>query len=151
MKARKYPKFGKSQRSTFRYWFWHWLAFNDVARELGIWKFHHLFHDIEKPWLRLLLPYEKVQEIHRRNNSHHLEYKKPCERNWIDMIIDWECSGRTKEACPRNAIEEANYKLAENTMSYMDYCKFYGAYLSLLHHNAKFFIRNHMKVAEKSH
>ena len=150
MKERKYPKFTKEQRSTFRYWFWHWLAFNDVAREMGVWKIHHLFHDIEKPWLRLFLPYRKVQEIHRHNNPHHLEYKDPANRDWIDMVIDWECSGRTKEACPRNAIEEATHKLDEKTMSYMDYCKFYATYRYLLRHKEEIFTKNHVKVVEKS-
>lgn len=118
---KEYPKFTKEQRSTFPYWFWHWVAFNRTAREWHVWKFHHLFHDIEKPFLRLILPYKKVQELHRRNNSHHLEYKYPEHRNWEDMVIDWECSGLTKVACPRNAIEEANFKLEEGSMSYNDY------------------------------
>ena len=118
----KYPKFTKDQRSSFPYWFWHWKAFNDTARKLGVWKFHHLFHDIEKPFLRLFMGYKSVQEIHRKHNPHHLEY--PGEKNWLDMYIDWECSRLTKVSSPRNAIEEANYKLGEGSMSYEDYCKF---------------------------
>jgi hypothetical protein len=121
---RTYKKFTKEQRSTFPYWFWHWLAFNDVARELHVWKFHHIFHDIEKPFLRLIFPYKKVQKWHRTHNKHHLEYRRPELRNWVDMIIDWEASGRTKYACPRNAFEEANFKLKEGSMSLADYNEF---------------------------
>lgn len=44
------------------------------------------------------------------------------------MVIDWECSGLTKAACPRNAIEEANFKLEEGSMSYEDYQKFIGVW-----------------------
>lgn len=40
------------------------------------------------------------------------------------MVIDWECSGLTKVACPRNAIEEANFKLEEGSMTYDDYKTF---------------------------
>lgn len=76
----------------------------------------------------MLFPYEKVQKWHRRNNGHHLEYKHPYKRNWEDMVIDWECSGLTKAACPRNAIEEANFKLEEGSMSYEDYQKFIGVW-----------------------
>lgn len=132
MKERNYPKFTKDQRSTFPYWFWHWLAFNDVAREWGVWQFHHLFHDIEKPWLRLIFPYKTVQKWHRTHNSHHLEYRHPEHRNWLDMIIDWEASGRTKYACPRHAIEEANYKLDNGEMCYDDYQMFISVWGRLM-------------------
>ena len=122
---RTYRKFTKDQRSTFPYWFWHWLAFNDVARELHVWRPHHILHDIEKPFLRLVFPYKKVQKWHRLHNRHHLEYRYPERRSWLDMIIDWEASGRTKYACPRNAIEEARFKLNEGSMSPSDYTQFY--------------------------
>lgn len=128
---KEYPKFTKEQRGTFRYWFWHWLAFNRTAKELGAWKFHHLFHDIEKPFLRLFLPYKKVQMIHRRNNPHHLEYKYPDKRNWTDMVIDWECSRLTKEACPYDAADEASRKLDDESMKYEEYCLFMAAWYKM--------------------
>lgn len=128
---RTYRKFTKDQRSTFPYWFWHWLAFNDVARELHVWRPRHILHDIEKPFMRLIFPYTKVQKWHRLHNRHHLEYKYPERRSWLDMIIDWEASGRTKHACPRNAIEEARFKLNEGSMSPSDYTQFYIAWKEL--------------------
>lgn len=128
---RTYRKFTKDQRSTFPYWFWHWLAFNDVARELHVWRPRHILHDIEKPFLRLVFPYKKVQKWHRLHNRHHLEYRYPERRSWLDMIIDWEASGRTKHACPRNAIEEARFKLNEGSMSPSDYTQFYIAWKEL--------------------
>jgi len=120
---KKFKKFDKSQRSTFSYWYNHWKAFNEVARDLRIWKLKYLLHDIEKPWLKLILKdYKKVQKWHRLHNSHHLEYHG--EKDWIAMIIDWECSRYTKEAAPRTAIEEANEKLHNGSMTYKDYCTF---------------------------
>ena len=120
---KKFKKFDKSQRSTFSYWYNHWKAFNEVARDLRIWKLKYLLHDIEKPWLKLILKdYKKVQKWHRLHNSHHLEY--PGEKDWIAMIIDWECSRYTKKAAPRTAIEEANEKLHNGSMAYQDYCTF---------------------------
>ena len=132
MKERNYRKFTKEQRSTFPYWFWHWLAFNDVAREWGVWQFHHLFHDIEKPWLRLIFPYKTVQKWHRTHNKHHLEYRHPEHRNWLDMVIDWEASGRTKYACPYNAIQEANIKFESGEMRYDDYQMFISVWGRLM-------------------
>ena len=120
---KKFKKFDKSQRSSFSYWYNHWRAFNEVARDLHIWKLKYLLHDIEKPWLKLILrDYKKVQKWHRLHNSHHLEY--PGEKDWIAMIIDWECSRYTKKAAPRTAIEEANEKLHNGSMTYKDYCTF---------------------------
>lgn len=128
-----FKKFDKSQRSTFAYWFYHWKAFNLTAMSLGAWKFKYLFHDFEKPWLRLFLPYEKVQRFHRKHSRHHLEYKHApmyisntlwaktynedgteCyegkDFDWEAMVIDWECSRHTKIASPRTALEEIEWK-----------------------------------------
>ena len=119
---RDYPKFSKKERSTFRYWFWHWRAFNSVAVELGVWRPRHLFHDIEKPFLRLFLPYKKVQKFHRTHNRHHLEY--PGKRNWTDMFVDWECSRFTKLNCPLAAFGEAKQKRKEGGISEEDFHEF---------------------------
>lgn len=117
----KFPKFNKDQRSTFRYWFWHYLSFNMVAMELKAWRFKYLFHDIEKPWLKLILrDYKKVQKWHRVHNSHHLEYKG--ERDWQAMVIDWEASRYTKQSCIRNAVEETNFLFENNKINYNEYC-----------------------------
>ena len=127
----KYKKFNKDQRSTFRYWFWHWVAFNLTAIQYGVWNPVYILHDIEKPWLRLFLPYPRVQEIHRTHRNHHLEY--PGRKNWEALFIDWECSHLTKEASPRLAIEEANHKLETGEMSYQDYQQFMSTALKILH------------------
>lgn len=117
-----FPKFPKSKRGTFRYWYWHWRAFNRVAKDLGIWKFKYIFHDLEKPFLRLFLPYKIVQKIHRSHNKHHLEY--PGQKDWEAMYIDWECSQYTKETCPRNAIDEAELLYLNDGMDKEDYIDF---------------------------
>ena len=48
------------------------------------------------------------------------------------MIIDWEASGRTKKACPRNAIEEANFKFDNGEMCYDDYQMFISVWGRLM-------------------
>lgn len=100
--------FTKEERSGFKYWFAHWCAFQMTALNHKCWKPKYLFHDIEKPWLKLIWNYPKVQKWHREHNSHHLEYYDKYHRaDWLGMIIDWECSRFTKEASPRTAREEA--------------------------------------------
>lgn len=126
----RYKKYDKSQRSTFSYWFHHWLNFNLVAIELKVWKPKYLLHDIEKPWLKLILrDYSKVQKWHRTHNSHHLEYNGP--KDYEAMVIDWECSRYSKTAAPRTAIEESQYKLNDGTMAYKDYCAFISTALRM--------------------
>ena len=97
--------FTKAERSSFKYWFAHWCAYQLTALNLHQWKVKYLLHDIEKPWLKLFLPYEKVQKIHRRNNAHHLAYKDIYKIDWLALVIDWECSRLTKIQAPMNARE----------------------------------------------
>ena len=98
--------FTKEDRSTFPYWFAHWCAYNMTALNLGVWKFRYLFHDIEKPFLKLFLPYEKVQYIHRHIHPHHGEFfLKHGWLFWDDLVIDWECSHYTKQQSPYVARE----------------------------------------------
>ena len=123
----RFRKFTKEERSTFRYWFWHWLAFNGMARELGVWRFKYLFHDMEKPFLKLFLPYKKVQKLHRRHNRHHLEYRRPEKRDWEAMVIDWECSRLTKTACPKDSRQEAIDQLKNGGMTSGEYALFMTA------------------------
>lgn len=106
MAKHHFKQFLKNNRSSFTYWYYHWKAFNLTAKYLGCWKLKYLLHDIEKPWLKLILPYGLVQKLHRENNSHHREYKKG--EDFIDfeaMIIDNECSRFTKVEAQLTAKE----------------------------------------------
>ena len=78
------PGFDKEDRSTFPYWFAHWCAFQMTALNLGIWKFKYLFHDWEKPWLRLFLPYKKMMRnnILRDITSYCLVYIDSAQISW---------------------------------------------------------------------
>ena len=111
-----YSMFGENDKSSFPYWFAHWCAFQLCALNLKIWKFKYLFHDCEKPWLRLFMPYKKIQKWHRNHNSHHLEYGLIYgfdKIDWEALMIDWECSQMSKKQCPLNCREEMENKLSE--------------------------------------
>ena len=95
--------FTKSERSTFTYWFAHWCAFQMTVLNLKVWKFKYLFHDIEKPFLKLFWDYKKVQKWHRTHNSHHTEYNGLWDT--YAMVIDWECSRFTKAEAQLNAYD----------------------------------------------
>jgi len=122
----KTKKFTKAERSTFPYWKAHNHAFNKVAKACGCWHWTYIFHDFEKPWLRLFIDYKKVQKFHRSIANHHIEYVikywKRVTLNCDDdsifysmthpkpnieaMVIDWECSRFTKAAEPLDAVQE---------------------------------------------
>ncbi len=106
--------FTKEERSSFKYWFAHWCAFQMTALNLKCWKFKYLFHDIEKPWLKLFLTYDKVQHIHRTLNNHHLQYKYTNCIDWEAMVIDWECSRFTKKTAPLTARETMMMKIRKD-------------------------------------
>ena len=99
--------FTKQERSTFKYWFAHWCAFQMVALVKKLWKPKYLFHDIEKPWLKLFWDYKKVQKFHRNHSNHHLEYyiRKPNKFDFYAFCIDMECGRYTKESSPLTARE----------------------------------------------
>lgn len=106
--------FDKSERSSFSYWFAHWCAFQMCALNLRRWKFKYLFHDFEKPWMKLFCKYKTVQKWHRNHNSHHLEYglKHGWDKvDWEALIIDWECSRFTKTEAQLDAYETMKLEL----------------------------------------
>ena len=109
----KFKKFSKEQRSSFKYWYYHWKAFNLTAYHLGHWKFKYLFHDIEKPWLMLFWgDYKRVQKWHRTHNSHHVEFNGLWDT--YAMIIDWECSRFTKIDAPMDAWQTLQKMMNES-------------------------------------
>ena len=119
-----HPGFTKEDRAGFAYFFAHWCAFNMTALNLKCWKFKYLFHDIEKPWLKLILrDYSKVQKIHRKRAKHHLtygEYHGYFEVDYEAMVIDWECSRYTKQNSQLTAFEEYQKIIDKFNKSYTD-------------------------------
>lgn len=116
--------FQEKDKSTFKYWFAHWCAYQMTALNCKAWKFKYLFHDIEKPWLSLFFKHEVVKKWHRAHNKHHFE--RQGKRDWEAMIIDWECSRFTKTFRTKGAREELDrkyFKLSLMTESEYLICK----------------------------
>lgn len=115
MKLIHFKKFSTDKRSSFAYWYYHWKAFNLLALKLHHWRPHYLLHDIEKPFLKLFLPYNTVQKWHRKLNAHHLQYWLAPHCDWYAMVIDWECGRFTKLNAPLTAREECARKINNNS------------------------------------
>lgn len=93
--------FSKSERSSFKYWFAHWCAFQMTALNLKCWHPRFILHDWYKPWMKLFCTYKTVQHYHRTHSSHHPESHK--KHDYLAMVIDWECSRFTKQDAPLTA------------------------------------------------
>ena len=115
----KFKKFTKEQKSTFSYWYNHWLAYNYTAWKLGVWQPKYLLHDIEKPWLKLIWgDYLRVRKWHKHHNKHHILYGRSHGMNkidWVAAVIDWECSHLTKYAAIRNGREEVDFLVSDKS------------------------------------
>lgn len=130
--------FTKAERGTFSYWFAHWAAFQMTALNCRAWRFKYLFHDCEKPWLKMLFPYERVQSIHRNSRNHHPEWLEKKLRDFYQKygilpdsyvsymldkfdyngaIIDWESCHFTKKDEPLNAYKEYNRLISYHNFS----------------------------------
>lgn len=66
-----------------------------------------LFHDMDK--LILLIFTSKslkdIHQIHRLKSKHHQNDIKKTKKDYIQMVIDWECARFTKSDKPLNARE----------------------------------------------
>lgn len=115
--------FTREERSTFSYWFAHWCAYQMTALNLRIWKPKYLLHDIEKPWLKLFLPYDKVQNFHNNHASHHLIHYLQTGKLDIDAwIIDTECGRYTKNASLYQGVVEKLYSSFNEYELYLETC-----------------------------
>ena len=64
-----------------------------------------LIHDADKIFL-YLLPISKktAHNLHRKSSRHHAESTvKKTKKDYVEMIIDWECARYTKPDKPLNA------------------------------------------------
>ena len=111
--------FEPEEKATFPYWFYHWWNFNAYSINKGVWKPKYLLHDFEKPWMKLVMGYEKLKHYHRINSNHHLEYKNPEKIDYEAIIIDWEVARFTKKDA-LNAIETLDYELEKRVEMDLD-------------------------------
>ena len=113
--------FERNSERGFAYWFAHWCAYNMTAINCNAWKFKYLFHDIEKLWLELIMPHDKVKCLHQKHNRHHFTYRKRSRVDWEAVVIDWECSRFTKVFRSETAREVAKLRLLDGRMNLDEY------------------------------
>ena len=110
-----YKQFIDLEKYTWR----HKLAFLKLERQLlGHNTFRGYIHDWDKVLylypLAFILGRDKkwVHTYHRTHNRHHVEspYTK-TRRDYIEMVIDWECARFTKPDKPLNAYQVMQHNI----------------------------------------
>lgn len=61
-------------------------------------------HDVDKLFLYLFLDARTAHQLHRKYSKHHT-IKATTTKDYIQMIIDWECARYTKPDKPLNAYD----------------------------------------------
>lgn len=83
----------------------HRKAFRKVEKQLlGHNTIRGFLHDLDKVFLYMVFEYKKVHDFHRKHSRHHM-LKAHTHADYVQAVIDWECSRFTKPDKPLNARE----------------------------------------------
>lgn len=92
-------------KDRIKYTIDHRHAFRKIEKQLlGHNTIRSLFHDLDKVFLYVFLPYKTVHNLHRVHSRHH-SIKAHTHNDYVQMVIDWECARFTKPDKPLNARE----------------------------------------------
>ena len=99
-------KYRKENIGAIRYSKEHRKAFKKIEKEiLGHNTWRCFVHDLDKLLFYNIWPHKKVKEFHRKTARHHDNKIKKNTKDYIEMIIDWECARCTKPDKPLNAYD----------------------------------------------
>lgn len=83
----------------------HRKAFRQVEKQLyGKVSFRGYVHDLDKIFLYLIFGVNRASTIHRKYARHHIA-KAKTDKDFVEMVIDWECARLTKSDKPLNAYD----------------------------------------------
>lgn len=91
-----------------KYTFKHKLYFLKVEYQLtNKITLNGILHDLDKVYMYLFTnkSVKEIQKIHRNKARHHVNNQIKTEKDYIQMIIDWECARFTKPDKQLNARE----------------------------------------------
>lgn len=95
----------KTRLDHIKYTLDHRVAFRDVEKQLyGKVSIRGWLHDLDKVFLYALLGKEKTSKLHKKYARHHRNRAK-TEKDFREMVIDWECARYTKSDKPLNAYD----------------------------------------------
>lgn len=87
----------------FAYTFKHKKAILDIEKKLlGKNTMRGYLHDMDKLFLYPILGVKLTSKIHRKTSRHHIN-KAHTNKDYLEMVIDWESARFTKPDKPLNA------------------------------------------------
>lgn len=99
----------KKKWTKLKYTLKHKVAFLKTEKEItGKYSMNGLFHDMDKVFLFIFSTKDvkEIQKKHRETKKHHVDNDLiKEEKDYIQMIIDWECARITKPDKPLNAYD----------------------------------------------
>jgi hypothetical protein len=96
--------FEKIIPKKIQYTILHKKAYKKIEKQLlGKNTLRGYLHDLDKIFMLIFLPRELVHKIHRKFSRHHNRARN--RKDYIDMVIDWECARFTKADKPLTAVE----------------------------------------------
>lgn len=99
-------KYRKENLEAIEYTKAHRKAFRKIEKKIiGKNTWRSLVHDLDKVILYNFLEHDKVKQFHRKTARHHDNHIKKTRKDYIEMIIDWECARYTKPDKQLNAYE----------------------------------------------
>jgi len=91
--------------AKMKYTIKHRRAFRDIEKKyLFKTPFMWRIHDLDKLIMYPFLGVKLTSFIHRKFSRHHVNSIRK-DKNWLEIIIDWECARYTKPDKPLNAYE----------------------------------------------
>lgn len=95
----------KEKLEYISYTYNHKKAFLKIEKQLlGRNTLRGLLHDLDKIFMYIFLNHNKAHNIHVNRAKHH-EKNAKTKKDFIEMIVDWECARYTKPDKPLNAVE----------------------------------------------
>lgn len=112
--------FTLKERTSLKYIFAKWCAFNMVALKLKCWEFKYIFYNCDEFFMKLLHN-NNYHEYHKQNSKHHIEYlnsHSPDKLNWKMLFLTWMANNTINTNNSNNIISSMETILALTTIVY---------------------------------
>ena len=123
--SEKWNPNGPWRLPSFAYTLEHKLAFLEREHYLfGVYSADGVLHDIDKLFMYFtpFLAENKIQQIHRKHQPHHINRAQNRVQHLMEMYIDWDCAAITKPDKPLDAYATLLHFYQEQIMIMFPIC-----------------------------
>lgn len=112
--------FTLKERTSLKYIFAKWCAFNMVALKLKCWEFKYIFYNCDEFFMKLLHN-NKYHEYHKKHSKHHIEYlnnHSPGKLNYKMLFLTWMANNAINTNNSNNIISSMETIMSLTTIVY---------------------------------